>query len=308
MKIKKNDPLGLLVQEDGTLLVTPNTSLEQVKKTKEINLEGVSSAGQLFRLLISAYVTGYAIIKVTSKTRIPPELRETVMKFNRAAIGPEIIEEKPDSITIKDLLNPAEMPFDKTIKRMYNLVRVMHSDAVTALNKKDVELAKDVVERDFDVDRLHWLIYRQFSMVERDVTLSKKRGLTQEEATYYFLISRTMERIGDHAVIIAQNVPAVLEGQVNEKTIKTISSASETALNMLDNGMKSWMEKDLELANNNIKSLKKLYPFFEKINRAATKNKKTPSVELAYIAESLRRTGEYTGNISELVMNKLVSE
>ena len=32
---------------------------------------------------------------------------------------------------IRDLLNPVEMPFDKTIRRMHILVRTMHEDATS---------------------------------------------------------------------------------------------------------------------------------------------------------------------------------
>ena len=55
--------------------------------------------------------------------------------YTQMTIGQEVVEETDTLITIKDLLNPAEMPFDNTIKRMFVIVRNMHEDAITALEE-----------------------------------------------------------------------------------------------------------------------------------------------------------------------------
>jgi len=73
-------------------------------------------------------------------------------------IGQEVAEETDTLIMIKDLLNPAEMPFDNTIKRMFVIVKNMHGDAITALETHNNALALDVINRDMDSDRLNWLI------------------------------------------------------------------------------------------------------------------------------------------------------
>ena len=51
-KIKKNDPLGLISQPDGTLLVTKKVTEEPLQRTKEIDVSAVSDPAFLFRLLI----------------------------------------------------------------------------------------------------------------------------------------------------------------------------------------------------------------------------------------------------------------
>ena len=54
--IKKNDPVGLIVQPDGTLLVTKKVTEEPLQKIKEI--DGGTDPAFLFRLLIGTYLTG----------------------------------------------------------------------------------------------------------------------------------------------------------------------------------------------------------------------------------------------------------
>lgn len=308
LNIKKNDPLGLMAQPDGTLLITPKTTGEKIHRTKEFSVDTIDDPEYLFRLLVGAYIMGYSLIVVTSEKRIPPFVVECVTTFTQTAIGPEIIEETMNSITIKDLLNPAEMPFDKTIRRMYIILKTMHEDAVAALRERDKSLAKDVIARDSSVDRLQWLIARQSNVVLRDVTLSKKMEVTQEEAMYYFLISRIIERIGDHAVRIAENVPLLIDETIDDAVVGVIDSASVLALDILGNSMSAWKKKDIRAANKNIEGIKQLISYCEKINNEALQIKGRSSISLSYIAESIKRTGEYAGDIAELVINHLVNE
>ena len=306
--IKKNDPLGIIVQPDGTLLITWKTKGKQIHRTKEFYVDDIDDATYLFRLLVSAYINGYSTVIIKSKERIKSFVRECAINFTQTAIGPEIIEETIKSITIKDLLNPAEMPFDKTIKRMYILARTMHEDAITALKKKNKSLAGDIEPRDRDVDRLHWLISRQFNILLKDMTLSERMNITQDEATYLFLMSRLIERIGDHGVKIAKNVPVLIDKKVNAEMIEMIASASNNSLKILTSAIDAWSNKDIKGANENIESIKNLVSSCEEINNNALNVKGMSSISTGYIAESIRRTGEYSADISELLLNHLVKE
>ncbi len=306
--IKKNHPLGLIAQNDGTLVVTPNTSGEQTYRKKEIQVDDIDDAKYLFRLLIGAYIMGYSVIEIKAKKRIAPAIRDCVIKFTQSAIGPEIIEEGITTITTKNLLDPTEMPFEKTIKRMYILVRTMHEDAIEGLSNLDLSLEEDVITRDKDVDRLHWLISRQSNLVLRNGTLSKKMKVSQEGATYYFLMGRILERIGDHAVRIANNVPILLDKKVGTAITDTIVKASTLSMEIFNDSINAWADKDIGAANKNIESITKLVSYAEKVNKSAQPHKGKVSIAISYIGESIRRTGEYSGDISELLINRLINE
>jgi len=305
--IKKNDPLGVIVQPNGALLITPKIAGEQIEKTIRVSADG-KSENYLFRLLVGAYIRGYSTIIVESKVRISPYIRNSVTTFTQIAIGSEVIEETPNSIIIKDLLNPAEMSFDKTIRRMHRLVTGMHEDSVTALRNEDKVLVKNIVKRDDEVDRLHWLTERQYNIISEDVQIAQKMGVTIDESLYYFLISRIIERIGDHAVRIAKNVLHLIEKKINDELKDVISSAINFSIKVLDESMNSWFEKDIDLANKNIEASKKVVPYCERINSIALKKGEMLAIPMSYIAESIRRTAEYAGDISELAINYLIDK
>ena len=143
--IKKNDPLGLIIQPDGTLLVTPKITDERLQKIKEFDVGDINEPTYFFRCLIGAYIAGYTTIKIKSTERMPPFVRMIVGKFTQTTIGQEVVEETDKSITIKDLLDPAEMPFDSTIKRMHTIVKSMYEDVISALKNSDRKVLEDVI-------------------------------------------------------------------------------------------------------------------------------------------------------------------
>ena len=304
LNIKKNDSLGLIVQKDGTLLVTTDKVTEKKRKQKEFIVESDTDKTFLFRLLVGAYVMGYSDIAIRSNETMPPQIREAIRMFTQIAIGPEIVDEELNLFVIKDLLSPMEMPFEKTVKRMYSLVESMHKDAIKSLKTNNKELAQNVVSRDFEVDRLYWLATHQYNVILTDIMLSKKMGLSQEEASYYFLISRILERIGDHASILGENVLKVID-KLNPEIIQDIEAASTLALEIFSKSFESHFKKNIKKANDNIDAVDILVEKCEDINNKAL-NLGIEAVPVVYIVESIRRTGEYSGDISELTINYLI--
>lgn len=307
-KIKKNDPLGLIVQPDGTLLVTRDLAEGQFQREKRFDVSDIHEPTFLFRMLIGSYIAGYTTIIITSKTRIPAPIRLVVRDFSQMTIGPEVVEETDTTIILKDLLNPAEMPFENTIKRMFVIVKNMHLDAIMALETRNKDLADDVIARDNDVDRLHWLIARQTNMILKDAGLARKMGVSTSKVVNTYIISRIIERIGDHAVRLTEYGQKISEYQIDDIMLAAIRKASTLALTLFDKSIVSYFNSDLRGSHKNIEHVEKLEEICEHINELAMEKDPFIAVSLRYIAESIRRSGEYSGDISENIINYLVEE
>ncbi len=306
--IKKNDPVGVITNPDGTLFITPNVAERRSERIKEFDIESVDEPSYLFRCLIGSYISGYTAVRIKSAKRMPPFAGTVVRKFTRATIGQEVVEETDRVITIKDLLDPAEMPFSKTIERMNTLVKNMHEDVITALGKGDKKLAEDVIVRDTEVNRLHWLIARQHNMISKRVRFSEKMNLDLTTAANYLLISRIIERIGDHAVRMAKNILSLINKRVDKKIIDHIKSASDLSISIFSKSMESFFKRDLRSSNENIESVQRLESQCESINNLALQQKGGTAMAIGYIVESIRRTGEYSRDICENVINYLVGQ
>ncbi len=307
-KIAKNDPVGLIVQPDGTLLITKKITEDPVQRKKEIDSSTITDPAFLFRMLIGAYITGFTIIRITTPQRFPPFVRTVVRNFTRMTIGQEVVEETETAITIKDLLNPSEMPFGNTIKRMFVISRTMHEDAILALESHNRDLATDVINRDMDVDRLNWLIARQTNMILRNTTLSRKMGISFGMAMNYSLLSRIIERVADHAVRIAEHSLPILDVDFDKKFMNAIRKASALSLEIFDRSIVSFFNADMREAHRNIESITALETICGDINNMVLKQDTLIALNIAYLSESIRRAGEYAGDISETVINLLVED
>ena len=308
VNIKKNDPLGLLVQSDGTLLITSKTDLIREQRVKEFDINEKTNQTYLLRQLVGTYISGFNSIKITSKDRMPPQVRTTIRKFTQITIGQEVIEETDTTITLKDLVNPTEMPFNSTIKRMHIIVKGMHEDAMQALQTGNETLAEDVISRDNDVDRLHWLVARQHNSILQNVSLAEKMKITLKMSSTYFLISRITERIGDHIVRISQNIINLVDSNVDQKIVDLVQSASNFALDIFNKSIGAFFRRDFQAANVNIELVKKLEKLCIELNTLALHEKGGTAISIGYIVESIRRVGEYAEDISETVINYIMGE
>jgi phosphate transport system protein len=86
------------------------------------------------------------------------------------------------------------------IPRMGDIAQVMLRDALDAFVRRDVFLAEAVLAKDDDLDALKTQIFREL------LTFMLQDPATIEPALDLILISRHLERIGDHATNIAEDV------------------------------------------------------------------------------------------------------
>jgi phosphate uptake regulator len=184
----------------------------------------------------------------------------------------------------------------------------MHEDAMRALATNNKTLADDVLSRDNDVDRLHWLVARQHNIILQNVSLAEKLNITIEMSSTCFLISRIIERIGDHAVRISKNIIHLVDSKVDQKIIDLIQPASNLAFDIFNKSLGAFLRKDLQAANENIESVKRLESLCEEINTLALQQKGATAISVGYIVESIRRVGEYAADISETVINCIIGE
>jgi len=306
--IKKNDPVGIFMQSDGSLLITQKMNRDPEQRMKEFKVDDKTKQIFFLRKLIGAYIAGYTSIKITSDRRITHSIRKTVRDFTQRTIGQEVVEETEKSVTIKDIFNPAELPFNRSIKRMHIIVKGMYEDAMIAVQKNNKILAEDVISRDNDVDRLHWLTARQYNTLLKNISFAEKMGVTIELASVYFLISRIIERIADHVIIIANNIIDTGDNIVEKSILEKLKNAGILSLEILNKSIGSFFKRNIKEANENIDAVIKLRSQCEEINNLTLNLDGAIAISLGYISESTRRIGEYAEDISEHVINYLIDE
>ena len=95
------------------------------------------------------------------------------------------------------------------IPRMAELARGMVKDALDAFVNRDVELANKVRKIDDTMDALRDQIFRELLTY-----LNTGMPSTVDQAILLILVSRHLERIGDHSSNIAENAVYLVQGRI----------------------------------------------------------------------------------------------
>jgi phosphate transport system protein len=98
-----------------------------------------------------------------------------------------------------------------SLRRMARAVVQMLSDALDAYNSRDVALAEDVRNRDRDIDQMYNALFREFltHMME------DPRNITA--CMHLHFIAKNVERMGDHATTIAEQVIYLVTGALPDE-------------------------------------------------------------------------------------------
>jgi phosphate uptake regulator len=302
MGVKTGDFLALSIGDSGTLNISPSISEARSSRIKEFTI-GKESPVHLERMLIGAYVMGFDTITVRAKERIDNSMKERIRHFTRSVTGVEIVEENISNIVIKDLSDPLELSQEKGVRRLHLIVKSMQEDAVNAFMNNDTSLAVDVINRDYDADRLYWIIMKVHNMMMKNMALSEKLGITVDESNSFFQIARYLERIGDHAVQIAKSAGELREFQPEGEVKEKFAGAHQTAIRMLDGAMNAFFRRNVEEANRVIDQREMLKDLLSELSRKIQKIRGEEAISMAMIEESIRRTAYYATDICEVSIN-----
>jgi phosphate transport system protein len=95
-----------------------------------------------------------------------------------------------------------------SIRRLAKAVQVLLSDALDAYIRRDAALAADVRMRDRDIDQMYNALFREF------VTYMMEDSRNITPTMHLHFIAKNIERVGDHATGIAEQVIYLVTGQM----------------------------------------------------------------------------------------------
>ena len=301
--LRKGDPVVLRVTADGTLTVDPHLPRESEKLVKVLEVAPATDARTLLRQLIGSYVTGYDIIEVRSKGRIPLELRRVIQDFSRRVIGPEVVEESASVVVLQDVADHSDLDMRKVVRRMHLMAKGMLEESIRTIRDLDRDMANDVVSRDDEVDRLHWFVEKQHAMMRRNISFASKMNATWLESDSMLLVSKALERIADHATKIAESVSLIGDSKIDQDTTETLGRLGGEAAAILDCSIEALFRKDSSMANACIERTSGLRGEVDAFLDQTMKKRGKVAVGLAFTIESIERIGGYSSDIAEIAIN-----
>jgi len=300
------DVLLFTPRADGSLTVYPASATPAESQRRLVEVSNDADQEHLFRRLIAEYIAGYPLLEIRTSGRMSARTREVVRSFAQRMIGPEILEETAESVILQDVVGQNPLPIPSIVRRMHQMVRAMHSDAMAAFRARDASIARDVVERDWEVDRLHWFLEKQVTSALRDARILATLDLTLPECSTYLLASRILERIADHAVRISETVAMLGSEPTPERILQELERMSGRAAACLADALDSLDRRDIEKANEVIDATQQLTKEREHVLRELASKKGRLAVAVAYVLESLERSAFYATDLAEIAINRAV--
>ena len=301
--LKKNDTVGLQPQPDGSMVIYPGgEQAAMAGSTRVIDADGLTDRDFLYRQLVGAYIAGHDAIEIRSEKELSSMVASTASSFTQTAIGLEILEESENRILIKDLMDQGEIKPAKSVERMKVLVRNMLNDVLDALQERDATALEQMADRDREVDRLDWLISRQVNIHQKDITISRRMGMDLCEISRCGTVSRSIERIGDHAVLLASNLRPLIEGETTVVDERILSTGREV-VTLFTDSVATWSGKNMDAANRCIERGGTLVRRSKEIVDLDDNLDEKTALAAELISSSVKRVAEYSMDIAEIAIN-----
>lgn len=310
--LKQGDHVTILRQGNSTLQIAP-ASKRVAKEQKEATIEVTKDNNPYFiaRKLIALYFLGYNVINIVPKDgRLQVDQREVIKNIaRRILMGTEIIADSASGITLQVLINLLDLSVDAAFKRMLLIAKSMYRDVLIALRENNLELAEEVIKSDDEVDRFSFYIVRQLKIAIKNEHLLKEIGLEEaRNCLGYRLIAKSVERVADHAAIIAKDIIEIQQ-PVNKDAMERIEAMCNFALDVLDDACLSMFKRDYEAADRAIEKARKVDEMERAIIKSISKPKDPSEMyRIKLITENIRRVSEYASDIAEIVLNMTVQQ
>ncbi len=210
VKLYRIEPGAILVvrkNPTGSLVIEPPTAgLGKEKNVAKVELEP-EDIGKTIRECISAYIAGYNEIIVLFDEKYREKAIELRKLLEEIALGLSVLEEGPNFLKFYIVIDPRSMKFLDVISRACKVTKSMISDISRACISLEKTLLESVIERDQLVDKLYILALKQLTGALLGNFRISELGLrTMAETIHIFIAIKSIERIADHATIIASEL------------------------------------------------------------------------------------------------------
>lgn len=299
--LQRSSVVAVSEMADGRLCVDPRYNVERVPQVAV-----VKPSSYLDREIVGKYLLGYDVIQVEAKDRISPVDRERVKQASSRLVGLEIVEEDFSKIVMQCLLEPSTFPPEKVLRREYSIASGMHRDAVTALVEGDVHLAKNVVARDNEVNRLYFLLVRNLRTVVQNPGLSEKLGVFPIDCLDYRLMASLVESIGDRSVQIAGKVVKLKGVKLPKKLLELVLRFHKLVYEAHENALRAVFSRNVSVAESVRAEREDVLSVFGEVEAAIGGLSVDVATHVLAVASLMSRIYDNSVDIADLVMPKPV--
>ena len=263
---------------------------KETRPTKELGISyPLPKEENIVADITGAYLLGYDIIEINSKSIIPGEDREKIRNSMRRLVGMEIIEEDASHINMQFLLDSTTLNPEKILKRMSSIALGMYDDATNGLISDDKSNLQTISNRDVEVNRQYFLLVRLIRSTLVDRRLANVFNLENIDVLDYRVAANLLENGGDSIVELADFLfNSSLSKEHSQKIFETVKDFSKLAEKSID----AFTKPDRLLAIEAISAHKKFGKNLNKLKITFGNKKQIPLdfLDLVYMFERIAQS------------------
>lgn len=297
--IEAGSVLSLYPNEDGSILIEPQTRSASEEYTATVDIHGYDDH-QLRQAIYALYLSGIERITILDSTGSLIDRQRIVSEVLESLVGIEIIDAVPEKLVLENMTDARSISIRKSALRLRLIVLSMHRDAIEATITNDDALAHQVIDRDDEVDKLLALIVRYFQRSLISLNEVERLETTRAELFEYYYTTRQLERIGDHAEKAARltlDQPEPISNEFVEE-IRTLGDQSREIIEKSSDVVFS--DTHVSEAFDVLKHRNTIDEKIDSMNRELYElDSSQVAQQLGLLLDSLKRSADYGANIAE---------
>ena len=268
------------------------------RPSKEIEISYPLPKGEsIVPTITGAYLLGFDIIKIVSKSPISITDRESVRGSMRRLVGMEIIDEDATNISVQFLLDETSVNPQNILKRMSSIALGMFTDVVSSLESGDKTNLETISNRDAEINRQYFLLVRLIRSTIMDTRLAGIFNLENIDILDYRIAANTLEIAGDTVVELAESL---IKSNLSKTELKKLHGFTKDMAEIQSKSIDSFISNDRSLAINAITLQRNNSVKISKI-RSSLENKKQISLTLFDLIYMFEKILQSWSDITDLV-------
>ncbi|UTF55917.1 PhoU domain-containing protein [Natronosalvus rutilus] len=282
--------MSLYPHEDRLVAATEPVSTQD--RTVAVDADAFSEEA-VTRRIEAAYTGGCDRITVIGLDETNLQLRRSIQQTVNQLTGAAIRTDTDDRLTIVNLLDSSEISLPQTVSQAQQLALELHEDAIDAFVTNDADLARRVIDRDDDVDRLFSFVKHGINRGLEDVHEIDRLGTDRPSMFRNYRIAQQLERIADHAEGIARETTRQSDSpdQVFADQLETIGADTRSVIELALAG-------ELEQAHETLSSV---HETVNQIDQELYDRKEPKAYQYGKVLQLVHRTAENGINIAEAI-------
>lgn len=289
-KLKKGDLIYFEENGNGEIVLSPELKDER-QEVKEITVDVTNKdVEEMRREIHSAYINNFNTINISGKDLNKKDLDIRKILNNLMAI--EVLEQYENKMIIKDFLDMDKIEINNLVRKIDILIRSMMMDCKNVDSKEKFE---SIYRRDYNINKLTFLVYRAIKYAINHADILKKYNLDYWKLMNYWQLVDRLERIGDETKRIGKHLKNL---NLRDKEFKKLIDLIRGVENFYIGVMNAYNKSDLNLLYKTLKVkdelLKNCDDYFDKYKRKDL---------VPNIIEKLKDTIDHTRTIGRLMYN-----